>query len=120
MKREPPPAPADLSDVESFDNSFRWWVRSRTSRKRYLVDTSLYNHNGKCACPDFLKHFEKYLARGHDAATVFATGVLGPKLRPYQLGVDDALRCWHICRAQKKIVSCFSKAVQDANDAQRK
>lgn len=108
------PAPADLSDVEPFDNSFRWWVRSRTnSKRRYLVDLSLYKNNGKCACPDFLNHFEKYLARGFTPAQVLEAGEI--ELRDYQLGIDDVLRCWHICRAQKKLVKCFSEKVAEAN-----
>ena len=99
--RTPPPAPADLSDVRPAENSLRWWVRSRTSKKEYLVDMGNYAGNGKCSCPDFEKHFEKFLARGVSPEQAVREGWV--KMRPYQMGEDDGLRCWHLCRARSKV-----------------
>jgi hypothetical protein len=111
------PAPGDLSDVEAFDSTFRWWVRSRTNpKKRYLCDLSSYKNNGTCSCEDFKKRFEKFLTRGHDATAAFEAGQV--QLRDYMIGVDDALRCWHLCRAQKKLTLCLSEAIQAAAKAQ--
>lgn len=113
------PAPADFSDVTAFDNSFRWWVRSRTNpKKRYLCDVSSYKGNGRCSCPDFVNHFQKFLDRGFDAKTVWEAGQLGEGLRDYQLGIDDALRCWHLCRARSRLASAFCDTLTAANAAQ--
>lgn len=116
-KRKHLPAPADFSDVTAFDNSFRWWVLSRTNpKKRYLCDVSSYKGNGRCSCPDFLNHFEKFLARGFDAKTVFEANQV--ELREYHLGIDDALRCWHLCRARSRLATAFCSTLTAANEAQ--
>lgn len=119
------PAPADLSDVRAGDCSFRWWVRSRTNpRKEYLVDVSSYGGHGKCTCPDFETRFEKFLARGVTPQEVWDDRWLWEEgeeraLRPYQIGVDDVLRCWHLCRARSKVATAFIAAASAAVDAQR-
>lgn len=111
------PAPADFSDVEAFDNSFRWWVRSRTNPgKRWLTDLSNYGGHGRCSCPDFEKHFEKFLSRGFTPQQVFEAGQV--QLRPYHLGVNDALSCWHLCRARQKLAHAFVQTLKAAQAAQ--
>lgn len=111
------PAPADFSDVTAFDNSFRWWVLSRTNpKKRYLCDVSSFKHNGACSCEDFKKRFEKFLTRGFTAAQVFGAGQV--ELRDYMLGIDDCLRCWHLCRARSRLATAFCETLMAANKAQ--
>lgn len=113
------PAPADFSDVRPAENSFRWWVRSRTNpRKEYLADISSYGRNGKCTCKDFEVRFEKFLTRAMTPAEAFAMFPQELELRPYMLGVDDILRCWHLCRARSRLADGFIEMTVAAQNAQ--
>lgn len=106
-------APADFSDVRPGENSFRWWIRSRTNpKKEYLVDVSGYSGAGKCTCRDFEIRFEKFLSRGMTPAEAF--GMFPQELEPrsYMLGLDDMLRCWHLMRARSKLATSFIAAVK--------
>lgn len=118
-----PLPPANFEDVRVFDSPERMWVRSRRGSKEYLVDLNGYGFNGVCSCPDFKNHFEKYLSRGFSAEQVWESGVLTPPteeptLRPYQLGVNDALRCFHICRAISFHSAAYARATHAAKEAQ--
>ncbi len=117
------PAPADFSDVRPGDCATRWWVRSRRGTKEYLVDIAAYGYSGQCTCKDFATRFEKFLSRNVSPTQVWEERWLWEgdeerNLRPYQLGIDDLLRCWHICRARSRYATGFAEAADQAMKAQ--
>lgn len=97
--------------VEVYDHPLRFWVRSRKSSRRYLVDLQSYKGHGECDCPDFRKNLEKFLRNGHTPEYAVAMGWV--TLSPRDLA-EDALRCWHLRKARSFAcdvhIRCISQA----------
>lgn len=80
----------------------RYWVPSRRNpRKRYLVDLTLYNGNGLCACPHSQIRCQKLLTRGISPKEAVEKKLI--KLKPGH-EVRDALRCEHVLEARSQFL----------------
>lgn len=112
-----PPRPPSQQDVEPFDSSFRWFVRSRTSGAKYLVDLSAYGGNGRCSCKSFEVRMQPILSRGKNPADAVEVGIL--KLQPYHLGPWQACMCHHIIAARSALTDAFISTLRaaEAKDA---
>ncbi len=106
------PKPPSRDDVEAGDCSTRWFVRSRTSGKKYLVDVSSYGGNGRCSCRDYEVRMEPVLRNGRKPEEALEAGVL--EMREYHLGPWDVCRCYHIMRARDALLDAFVFKLKEA------
>lgn len=111
------PRPPRYDDVESFDHSTRWRVRSRTGGDKYVVDLGAYFGNGRCSCRDFEVRMEPILKHGKKPEDAVAAGIV--EVREYHFGPWDACRCYHLMRARQVLVDAFISTLKAAEDAQR-
>lgn len=81
---------------EQYDSPLRYWVWSRTTEEKYLVQFDMYDFNGFCTCADFGFNLEKFLKNRIKPEDAVAQKLI--KLRPGRR-VQDAFRCQHICDA---------------------
>ncbi len=81
---------------EPYDSALRYWVHSRTTDEKYLVQFDAYNFNGYCSCKDFAMNLEKFLKRGVTPEHAIAEKML--KLRPGR-SIHSAFMCQHIVDA---------------------
>lgn len=93
------PRPHSLADVEPGDCSTRWWVKSRTRGKRYLVDLASYDGVGRCQCEAYLMNLEPLIRSGRSKEDALEAGAV--KLRDYHVGTFDVYRCSHIMVARQ-------------------
>lgn len=102
-----------LLACELFDSILRWKIPSRHDPKdEHVVELAHFNGHGECQCKDFVTRFGPLLAKGIDPETAYHEGLV-EKLRPYQLGPEDALSCWHLVQARRQcarhVVRAFVK-----------
>lgn len=108
-----------LKKVEVYDSILRWTIPSRSNpNETYVVDFGCYDGHGLCLCKDFTIHFEKFLKRAMTAEQVHAEGWLDAPLRPYQLGPEDCLSCWHLVQGRRKMARHVAQAFSRAERAQ--
>lgn len=104
--------------AEVFDDALSWLVPSRTRPSEiHKVELGDYAGAGRCSCMDFQTRFEPLLARMVTPERALAEGLV--KLRDYQLSPEDALSCWHIIEARRRLAHHVIKAFKTAATALR-
>ena len=103
------------------ENALIWDIPSRTDpHVTYKVELDSYSGNGECPCDDFAMRFQKLLCRRITPQQALDQGLV--KLRPKQ-HPEDALRCWHIVDARRRLndhlIEAFSNA-QKIHSPQKK
>lgn len=112
--------PADTGDEPVvYDNALRWLVQSRSpGEPAYLVDLSHFDGHGVCCCRDFDVRFRPKLEEGLTPKAAYERRPVAEKLRPYQLGPEDYLSCYHLMRARGAFARATARAISHAEKSQ--
>lgn len=109
-----------LAEVSIYNSILSWTIPSRSKGgESHLVDLASYNGHGRCDCTDFATRFEPILSKGIEPEAAYKEGLVA-KLRPYHLGEEDALSCYHIVQARRQCARHVVRAFVKAQKAQHR